>query len=125
MDIERAFTDLINDLRSEVAFPTYAPENEVLNQSNNLIKGKETFEEYYENFKYLHVLPEWKPEFTDISSSGDVAYTYGRYLFEATDDSGQFIEDSGIFHTVLKKNPTGISDMYVINVRIFFWYAFD
>jgi hypothetical protein len=36
-----------------------------------------------------------------------MAYTYGQHTFEATDDSGGIIEDTGIFHTVWKRQPDG------------------
>jgi len=49
----------------------------------------------------------WKPEFVELSKSGDLGYTYVEYVFLKKDSSGNTIESKGIFHTVWKKQSDG------------------
>ena len=107
MDTEKAFAKLVKEKGMKVAFVVYAANNAVLNRGENLIKGKEAIQEYYENYKYPNARLEWEPDFIDVSSSGDLAYTYGHYLFEAIGDSGMIINNAGIFHTIWKRESNG------------------
>ena len=50
---------------------------------------------------------EWKPDYIDVSISGDLGYTYGKFTFSAIDTTGKLIESEGIFHTVWKKQEDG------------------
>ena len=43
----------------------------------------------------------------DVSESGDLAYTYGKYTFSAFDSNAKKIEAKGIFHTVWKRQEDG------------------
>ena len=107
MNIEREFAELVKEKGLKVGFLTYASEDAVLNRGNQLIKGKKAIQEYYENYKYPNARLEWEPEFIEVSSSGDLAYTYGHYTFEVTGEAGQMIKDKGIFHTVWKRESSG------------------
>jgi ketosteroid isomerase-like protein len=107
LNAEMAFAKLAKEKGLKVAFIAYASEGAVLQRGNKLIKGKKEIEEYYENFKYPNARLEWKPDFIDVSDSGDLGYTYGQYKFEASDESGEVIKDTGAFHTVLKRQPNG------------------
>ena len=107
MRTEKAFATLAKEEGLKVAFLTYAAENAVLNRGNKLIKGKKAIREYYESYKFPDARLEWEPEFIDISNSGDLAYTYGPYRFEATDEAGKIISDIGIFHTIWKRQSGG------------------
>lgn len=50
---------------------------------------------------------QWDADFVDVSKSGELAYTYGKYTFTAIDSTGKTIDDKGIFHTVWKKQKDG------------------
>jgi len=50
---------------------------------------------------------EWAPDFVDVSSSGDLAYTYGKFTFSFKDSLGNKVENKGIFHTVWKRQSNG------------------
>ena len=104
---EKTFATLAKEKGLKVAFLTYAADNAVLSRGNKLIKGKEAIREYYENYKFPDAHLEWEPEFIDISESGDLAYTYGPYQFEARDEAGEMIRDTGIFHTIWKRQADG------------------
>ena len=49
----------------------------------------------------------WKPDFVDVSASGDLAYTYGAYTYSYKDSTGAIVEQGGIFHTVWKRQADG------------------
>ena len=49
----------------------------------------------------------WKPDFVDVSASGDLGYTYGHFTYSYTDSTGTIMESSGVFHTVWKRQADG------------------
>ena len=106
-DTELAFAKLAKEQGLKVAFTTYADDNAVINRGDNLIKGIKAIEEYYANQKFLNVSLEWEPEFIEVVESGDLGYTYGPYIFKATDSNGKEISSEGIFHTVWKRQANG------------------
>jgi len=49
----------------------------------------------------------WEPDFVDVSASGDLAYTYGKFIYTLTDSLGKDQVMEGIFHTVWKRQTDG------------------
>jgi len=107
LETEHAFAEMVKKEGLKKAFLTYADDNAVLNRNNSIIKGKYEIEKYFDNQTLQDVKLEWKPNFIEVSESGDLAYTYGNYKFEAKETSGQIIKSNGIFHTVWKKQEDG------------------
>jgi ketosteroid isomerase-like protein len=107
LETEKAFAALAKNEGLQKAFLTYADEEAVLNRNNKIIKGKAAIKQYFEKQTLQDVKLDWLPDFIDVSESGDLGYTYGKYTFEAKDTSGQTITDEGIFHTVWKKQVDG------------------
>lgn len=90
------------------AFATFADSNAVIKRKNDsLIVGKAGIRNFYSNDFYKAASVSWSPDFIEVSSSGDLAYTYGTYTWKSTDTSGHPIELKGIFHTVWKKQADG------------------
>ena len=89
------------------AFSYFADENAVINRGNKIIQGKAEIKRYYSDQSYLNVKLEWKPDFVDVASSGDLAYTYGKYIFSTIDSNSTPISNTGIFHTVWKRQADG------------------
>jgi ketosteroid isomerase-like protein len=91
------------------AFLAYSAEDVVLLRNNTLIIGKEALKESYSNSESEtgKVSLTWKPDFVDVASSGDLGYTYGKYVYTTTDSIGNKNVVEGIFHTVWKKQPDG------------------
>ena len=104
---EAAFNDLAAEKGVKEAFLTYVAEDGVINRNGRIIKGKTDIEAYFDASTLLDVSLQWKPEFVDVSASGDMAYTYGPYTFSAKDTTGQAIESQGLFHTVWKRQADG------------------
>lgn len=46
-------------------------------------------------------------EKSKVSKSGDIAYTYGKYVWEFTNEAGAVKQVRGVFHTVWKKQNDG------------------
>lgn len=102
---EIEFAELVKEKGLHEAFVTFADEDAVLMRNNSLIIGKKGIDERYSNFNSKNL--EWKPDFIDVSNSGDLAYTYGMYNFKFKDSIGNDIIDTGVFHTVWKRQIDG------------------
>ena len=89
------------------AFTKYAADDAVINRNKKIIAGKKAIKEFYENEKSNKDKLTWTADFVDVSSSCDLGYTYGKYIYTAIDSTGQSQEYKGIFHTVWKKQTDG------------------
>jgi len=107
INTEKAFAEMAKSDGLKAAFLAFAADSAVLNRGKKIIKGKQAIAEYYENQTLRNVQLEWQPDFVEVSVSGDLGYTYGPYQFKATDEAGNVIEDTGIFHTVWRKQEDG------------------
>ncbi len=107
--MERDFADMAVKEGIAKAFLTFAADEAVLMRNNSLIIGKESIQKHFENQKssLKDVKLTWKPDFVDVASSGDLAYTYGKYELTVTDSLDNENVSEGIFHTVWKKQADG------------------
>ena len=86
------------------AFLNFAADDAVLKRGS-LVIGKEAIDKHLEKSTSKNL--SWSPDFVDVSASGDLGYTYGKYVFTYTDSIGNPLEDKGIFHTVWKRQTDG------------------
>jgi ketosteroid isomerase-like protein len=101
---EKAFEKMVADSGISYAFAYYADENAVIKRDpDTLIIGRNGIRHYYQNKNLNNAKVNWKPDFIHISASGDLAYTYGKYVWQITNDKDSIIEFKGIFHTVWKR----------------------
>lgn len=107
INIEQEFATMAKEEDMDNAFLAFAAEDAVLNRNDEFLKGKEDIRTYFEKVTLKEIKLEWKPDFVDVATSGDLVYTYGRYLFSATDVKGNKVEDTGIFHMVWKRQADG------------------
>ena len=109
LETEQNFSNMVRDEGIRRAFLSYAAENAVLMRNNSLVIGKKAITVHFENQKIKDndVSLTWKPDFVDVSESGDLGYTYGHYVFSYIDSSGNANESKGVFHTVWKRQPDG------------------
>lgn len=107
LQAEEAFAAMAEREGVPAAFLAFAADSAVLNRNNRIVKGKAAIEAYFAQSTLRDVSLKWAPEFVEVSSSGDMGYTYGPYQFSAVDTAGQKIEAEGMFHTVWKKQPDG------------------
>ncbi len=107
LDAETEFNRAAQEIGIKEAFLAFAHDSAVLVRNNRVIKGKKEIEEYFNQQDFTDITLEWKPEFVDVSSSGDMGYTYGNYHLTFLDSLGKEEKLTGIFHTVWKKGQNG------------------
>ena len=107
IEIERSFARLAKEKGIKTAFLTYASDDAVLLRGEKIIEGKDAISDYFDDQTISEINLEWEPDFVSVSSSGDLAYTYGKYKFSAKDENGNILANEGIFHTVWKKEADG------------------
>lgn len=101
---EKSFEKMCAEKGIADAFYFFADDNAVIKRQNDtLIIGNENIKNFYSKDFYKSAKVSWSPDFVDVSTSGDLAYTYGKYTWTAKDDSGKEVEYRGVFHTVWKK----------------------
>jgi len=106
-DVEKQFCSMAQSDGVQKAFLHFAADSAVILRHSNLLKGKEAIRKQYESFPLKGAKLEWTPDFADVSSSGDLGYTYGKYRFTSTDSLGHVTQNEGIFHTVWKRQTDG------------------
>lgn len=107
-DSEKAFEKMAAEKSIEEAFWFFADSNAVIKRQNDtLIEGKDNIRQYYSAEFYKTATVTWTPDFVDVAESGDLGYTYGKYVWSTKDSSGQVQEFKGVFHTVWKKQEDG------------------
>lgn len=107
MTVEKEFNDLAQEKGLAVAFEKYAAPTGVIRKSGKVIQGPKAIGDWYRNDSRPGEILTWKPDFIDVSKSGDLAYTYGGYVFTTIDSTGTKKESTGTFHTVWKRQPDG------------------
>jgi ketosteroid isomerase-like protein len=107
-DAEKAFETMAKEKGIAEAFAFYADDSAVIKRRNDtLIRGKEGIRNFYSDNFYKSASVSWSPDFIDVSHKGDMAYTYGKYLWQSRDSTGKPIEFRGVFHTVWKRQKDG------------------
>lgn len=101
---EEDFAKMAKDKGIHDAFLSFAANDAVL-QRGELIIGIKNIDKHLEKSTSKNL--SWSPDFVDVSATGDLGYTYGKYVFKYTDSIGNPLEDKGIFHTVWKRQADG------------------
>lgn len=109
LQVEGDFATMAEKEGIKEAFLHFAAEDAVLMRSDKLFIGKQKLAEHFESSPSP---PEseklsWKPDFVDVSASGDLAYTYGQFTYSYNDSTGASVEHRGVFHTVWKRQADG------------------
>lgn len=109
IDTERAFSKLAQAEGIPTAFLTYAADSATILRGKRLISGRPALEQYFQPRPDdgSTTSLSWVPDFVDVAASGDLGYTYGQYVYTRTDSSGVVQRDTGVFHTVWKRQGDG------------------
>ena len=93
----------------EPAFLAFAAEDAVLMRNNQVVRGRDEIREWFAKRPSdpSKIKLEWKPDFVEVSASGDLGYTYGAYTLTVIDSTGAAQTQTGIFHTVWKRQADG------------------
>lgn len=105
--VEKEFCAMAQTEGVQKAFVYFAADSAVILRRNTVLKGKEAIRLQYASFPQKGSKLEWAPDFADVSASGDLGYTYGRYTLTSTDSIGHATKNEGVFHTVWKRQPDG------------------
>ena len=107
-EAEKDFETMAAEKGIAEAFWFYADSNAVIKRNNDsLIHTTEGMKNLYAAYFYKSASVKWSPDFIDVSPDVNMAYTYGKYLWQSNDSTGKPIEFSGIFHTVWKRQTDG------------------
>ena len=102
--VEKDFEAMAAQKGIAEAFWFYADSNAVIKRNNDsLIHTKEGIKNFYSTAFYKTASVKWSPDFIDVSADGNMAYTYGKYLWQSKDSTGKPLEFNGVFHTVWKR----------------------
>jgi ketosteroid isomerase-like protein len=104
---ENSFEKMAADSGLPAAFSHYVADSGVVIVKDTLFMGKVAVRKYYQGWTVKDVSLKWSPDYVDVSASGDLGYTYGRYTISFKDSTGAIIRNHGIFHTVWKRQPDG------------------
>jgi ketosteroid isomerase-like protein len=105
---EKSFCEDLKSKGVAYAFSAHAAEDAVIKRENDsLIYGKAGIGKYYSSPAYKNAIADWKPDYTDVSADGTMAWTYGKYTWTFTEETGRKNTFSGVFHTVWKRQPNG------------------
>lgn len=106
---EKEFAEMAAKEGIAKAFLSYAANDAVLMRNDSLIIGKEAIRISFEGnvTNPGQVTLTWEPDFVDVSKSGDLGYTYGKYEYTVIDSLGNKKAAEGIFHTVWKRQADG------------------
>ena len=106
-ETESKFAEMAGEKGIPAAFIHFADDNAVILRNNRIIRGKDSIRIWFSKQSYSNVSLKWKPDYIEVSGSGDLAYTYGKYTYSSIDSTGKAVYSNGIFHTVWKKQPDG------------------
>ena len=105
---EKDFEQMAAEKGIAEAFYFFADSNATIKRQNDtLIHGKEAIKNFYSTPFYQKATVKWSPDFVYASENGDLGYTYGKYVWSATDSTGKPISFNGVFHTVWKRQDDG------------------
>jgi ketosteroid isomerase-like protein len=85
------------------AFGSYAAEDARILTGDSMLKGPGEIRRHYSEPRFATATLQWSPDFIDAAASGDLGYTYGRFVFTCPDGTGTRKEHTGTFHTVWRK----------------------
>ena len=110
LETEQDFAKMSKESGIHKAFMEYAADNAVLMRNNKLIIGKDSIDSHFlaQKINNDEVQLSWEPDFIEVSSSGDLGYTYGKYNYKYIDADGNPAESNGVFHTIWKRQTNGI-----------------
>lgn len=104
LQTEKAFEKMTSEKGIAEAFYHFADKNAIIKRENDtLISGNENIKIYYQKKGLKDATVTWTPDFIDVSESGDLGYTYGKFTWKIKGDDGKIVEYKGVFHTVWKR----------------------
>jgi ketosteroid isomerase-like protein len=109
VETEKEFAEMAAKEGIAKAFLSFAANDAVIMRNDSLIIGKEAIQISFEGNETNpgQVSLTWEPDFVDVAKSGDLGYTYGKYVYIVIDSLGNKKAAEGVFHTVWKRQADG------------------
>ena len=104
---ENDFCKMAADSGIAKAFEYFAADNAVLLRGTEIVEGKNAIIEMMAGQSSENTSLIWEPDYIDVASSGDLAYTYGKFTYSMIGPEGDTLSSNGIFHTVWRKQADG------------------
>src|SRR5690349_10118112 len=96
-DAEKKFETMAAEKGVAEAFWYFADSNAVIKRGNDsLIFGKQAIRNFYSADHFKTASVRWTPDYIDVS--GNMAYTYGKYIWQTKGADGLVQEHTGVFH---------------------------
>lgn len=113
-EVDRAFSSASVELGTQKAFMRFMADSATMLRDDSYpITGRASIEVLFADWSPQAELT-WEPVFADVSSSGDLGYTIGEYLYTNADSAGNEITGVGYYVTIWKKQADG-SWKYVLD----------
>lgn len=107
MEVDREFSKLSLEIGANQSFLAYIDDNCILLRPNRYpVIGREKIEEMYSKPDTSFIL-SWEPMAADVSSSGDMGFTYGTYTVQMDSPEGEKVRKDGTYVTIWKKDKEG------------------
>ena len=103
---ELSFSAYSDSLGTKAAFLAFAAPDAVLKRRGEMILGIEAIGRSFDSANPEDKLT-WAPDFVDVASSGDLGYTWGKFVLQYKDSLGNEQQSNGYFHTVWKRQEDG------------------
>ena len=108
IETEKAFEERCSSMGLAEGFSYYAADDAVVKRAeDSLIVGKKAIHDFYDKPGFGKLKLSWAPDQVDVSSSGDLAWAYGKYTAQVTDSTGAVTEHGGFYMTVWRKQADG------------------
>jgi ketosteroid isomerase-like protein len=115
MNTDRTFSKMSEEKGMSEAFVYYADENVILTGENRPpVMGIEELKLRFNRPKNPDVTLTWEPLKGEMSQSGELGYTFGRWQINSKTESGADTITNGVYITVWKKQTDG-SWKYVLD----------
>jgi ketosteroid isomerase-like protein len=105
---EKDFEKIVKEKGAAEGFYQFADSNAVIKREHDtLIIGRNNIKNYYSKPNFENATVTWSPDAVIVSDGGDMASSYGKYVWTSKDTSGKEQVLKGVFHTVWKKQKDG------------------
>jgi uncharacterized protein (TIGR02246 family) len=108
MDADRAFAQTTRERGAE-GWASYFADDGTMIVPGREVRGQAAIRRLMEqSFRDSTFVISWEPQRADLSRSGDLGYTVGRYETSRSDADGSLVTSTGMYVTIWKKNELGV-----------------
>ena len=108
MDADRAFAQTTRERGAE-GWASYFAEDGTMVVPGREVRGQAAIRRLMEqSFRDSTFVISWEPQRADLSRSGDLGYTVGRYETSRSDADRNQVTSTGTYVTIWKKNESGV-----------------